>query len=166
MGGERHVSCYAKTMQIAGRMGYRTPSVAGSMGDERGPMGDEMCLEYCKTMQIAGSTGGERCLEYGKTVQIAGSMGGERCLEYGKTLQIAAFAQEGALSASRCCSCLGMKKTCLQRPHFQLSTPNKKKFGFLLEMQEGLSGGDTVRTWVLSSSLVKQCNLRAKAART
>ena len=148
MGGERHVSCYAKTMQIAGRMGYRTPSVAGSMGDDRGPMGDEMCLEYCKTMQIAGS------------------MGGERCLEYGKTLQIAAFAQEGALSASRCCSCLGMKKTCLQRPHFQLSTPNKKKFGFLLEMQEGLSGGDTVRTWVLSSSLVKQCNLRAKAART
>ena len=121
-------------------MGYRTPSVAGSMGDDRGPMGDEMCLEYCKTMQIAGSTGGERCLEYGKTVQIAGSMGGERCLEYGKTLQIAAFAQEGALSASRCCSCLGMKKTCLQRPHFQLSTPNKKKFGFFIGNAKGTFG--------------------------
>ena len=84
MGGERHVSCYAKTMQIAGRMGYRTPSAAGSMGDERGPMGDELCPEYCKTMQIAGIMGDERCVHCTKPVQIAGSMGGERCLEYGK----------------------------------------------------------------------------------
>ena len=74
-------------------MGCRTPSVAGSLGAEQGPVGDELGLEYCKTMQIAGSTGGERCLEYTKAMQIAGSLGGERCLEYTKSLSAVSGAR-------------------------------------------------------------------------